>query len=82
MSEVTFDFPHMFDNPEDRIHLRIHGINVLAREMEDENGKFLAIPAMNKSFTNICGEIHNGHEIIRTDYETYHGKVAIVKAYY
>ena len=65
------------------VQLNINGYEIIAHEAEDIHGKYLSIPALNKSFSNICGSfIANKYWIKEIDYEFQDNQLAIIKAYY
>lgn len=83
MSELTKSPLEIFvpDNP-NVLYTNINGYDVPMLELSDAHGMYLAIPALNKELSDICGQIINGHIINEIDYDMYNGKQAIIKAYY
>lgn len=67
---------------ENLIHVNIAGIDTYVLEKEDNHGKYLAIPATDKTLSNICCSTILGHYIKEVTYDHYNGNVAIIKAYY
>ena len=75
--------PHLLfeKHKEELIPLVINGIHTCALQLNDSNGSYYAIPATDKRIQPFPSTIE-GHFIRQIDYDTYHGKVAILKAYY
>lgn len=67
---------------DDLLPVNIAGIDTYVLELEDAHGKYLAIPATDKSLSNICCTNVLGHYITGVNYDHYKGKVVIIKAYY
>lgn len=69
------------DNP-NIILEEINGEIIPTLEMSDSHGNYIAIPALNKNFANICGQFICGHMIKEIDYDSIEEKTVIIKAYY
>lgn len=83
MSDLKISPIELFkQNSDDIISLCINGIDTFALELEDAQGKYLAIPALDKRLNNICGQIIHGHFITKVLHDKYKGIVSIIKAYY
>lgn len=83
MSELSMSPVELFRSREsDVISVNINGIDTFVLELSDENRNYLAIPATDKDLSKICFTFVLNHLITRVTYDTYQGKVAIIKAYY
>lgn len=72
---------NVFDISES-INIAINGIDVTAYKVSDSHGNFLAIPALDRSFSEICGQFIDGLWIKEIDYIKQDGKITFLKAYY
>lgn len=83
MSEINVTPLEYFQSQQDKlIPVNIAGIDTYILEKEDSHGKYLAIPATDKSLSNICCTHILGHYIKEISYDHYNGNVVIIKAYY
>lgn len=83
MTELNIS-PYEFfqQNSSKLIDVRINGLNTKVLKLSDNHGKYLAIPAIDKRLSNICGQIILDYWIKEIDYAYYKGGIALIKAYY
>lgn len=83
MSELDISPVELFSqNSSKIINICINGIDTKSLELNDNHGNYLAIIALDKSFSDICGQIIHNHWIKEVDYVNYQGKIMLIKAYY
>ncbi|MSS64567.1 hypothetical protein [Velocimicrobium porci] len=83
MSELNMSAIDLFKLHEsEAIKTTINGIDTKVLKLSDSSGNYLAIPATDKNLSKICGKIVLDYLINRVTYDTYNGKVVIIKAYY
>lgn len=85
MAKLTSNPTKLFESNKDKLlYPTLHGVTTFALELEDETGKYFAMPALeqNRVFSQVCGTVFLDQYITRVDYDTYNGHVILIKAYF